>query len=59
MSTTLSIDPDERSQLEQLARTTKDAKTVIRIRATLACLKTQNIRGVRPGSLWLPHNPEA
>lgn len=36
MSTVLSIDPDERSQLEQLARTTKDAKTVIRIRAILA-----------------------
>jgi transposase len=36
MATTLSIDPEERSQLEALARTTKDAKTAIRIRAILA-----------------------
>jgi transposase len=36
MAATLIIDPDERIQLEQLARTTKDAKTVIRIRAILA-----------------------
>lgn len=36
MPTALIIDPDERAQLEHLARTTKDAKTVIRIRAILA-----------------------
>lgn len=36
MPTTLAIAADERSQLETLARTTKDAKTAIRIRAILA-----------------------
>jgi transposase len=36
MPSSLAIDPDERSQLEALARTTKDAKTAIRIRAILA-----------------------
>jgi transposase len=36
MSAALTIDPDERTQLETLARTTKDAKTAIRIRAILA-----------------------
>jgi len=36
MPTALAIDPDERAQLETLARTTKDAKTAIRIRAILA-----------------------
>lgn len=33
---TVTIDPEERTQLEQLARTTKDAKTAIRIRVILA-----------------------
>jgi transposase len=41
-----SIDPDERTQLEQLARTTKDAKTVIRIRAILALDAGYRIRDV-------------
>ena len=36
MAATLTIDPDERSQLEALARTTKDAKTQKRILAILA-----------------------
>jgi transposase len=36
MATTLSIDPDERAQLEQLARSVKDVKTAIRIRVILA-----------------------
>src|ERR1700677_1642744 len=33
---TVTIEPEERSQLEALARSTQDAKTVIRIRAILA-----------------------
>jgi transposase len=36
MSTKFVIESDERAQLETLARTTKDAKTAIRIRAILA-----------------------
>lgn len=36
MPTALSIDPNERSQLETLAAKTKDARTAIRIRAILA-----------------------
>jgi len=36
MSTTLSIDLDERAQLERLARSVKDVKTAIRIRVILA-----------------------
>jgi transposase len=36
MPISLNIGSEERAQLEQLARTTKDAKTVIRIRAILA-----------------------
>ena len=36
MSSTLTIDPEERAQLETLARTVKDAKTAIRIRVILA-----------------------
>lgn len=36
MAATLTIDPDERTQLEVLARTTKNAKIAIRIRAILA-----------------------
>ena len=36
MPSSFAIDPDERSQLETLARTTRDAKTAIRIRAILA-----------------------
>jgi transposase len=36
MATTLFIESDERTQLEQLARSTKDAKTAIRCRVILA-----------------------
>jgi len=36
MTTVLTIHPDERAQLEQLARTVKDVKTAIRIRVILA-----------------------
>jgi transposase len=43
---TLTIDPDERIQLEQLARTTKDAKTAIRIRVILALGNGFSIREV-------------
>lgn len=46
MSAQLTIDPDERAQLEQLARTTKDAKTAIRIRVILALAKGNSVRHV-------------
>jgi hypothetical protein len=36
MAATLSINPAERTQLEQLARNVKDAKTAIRVRVILA-----------------------
>jgi len=36
MATTLTIEPDERAQLEQLARTTTDKKTADRVRIILA-----------------------
>jgi transposase len=46
MAATLSIDPDERVQLEQLARSVKDAKTAIRIRAILALGNGHTVREV-------------
>jgi len=46
MAITLSIDPDERAQLEQLARSVKDAKTAIRIRAILALGNGHTVREV-------------
>jgi len=46
MSVTLSIDPDERAQLEQLARSVKDVKTAIRIRAILALGNGHTVREV-------------
>lgn len=46
MATTLSIDPDERAQLEQLARSVKDAKTAIRVRAILALGNGHTVREV-------------
>ena len=46
MSTTLSIAPDERAQLEALARNVKDAKTAIRIRAILALDDGLRVRDV-------------
>ena len=36
MAIKLNIDPEERTQLEQLARSVKDVKTAIRIRVVLA-----------------------
>jgi transposase len=46
MSATLAIDPDERAQLETLARTVKDVKTAIRIRAILALDDGFHVRDV-------------
>lgn len=43
---TLTIDPDERAQLEALARTTKDAKTAIRIRVILALGNGHSVKHV-------------
>jgi transposase len=46
MAATLSICPDEHAQLEQLARSVKDAKTAIRIRAILALGNGHTVREV-------------
>lgn len=46
MPTTLTIDPDERIQLEQLARTVRDVKTAIRIRVILALSDGYSVREV-------------
>ncbi len=46
MPTTLTIDPDERAQLETLARTVHDVKTAIRIRVILALGDGYSVREV-------------
>lgn len=46
MPTTLTIDPDERTQLETLARTVRDVKTAIRIRVILALGDGYSVREV-------------
>lgn len=46
MAATLTIETDDRIQLEQLARTTKDAKTAIRIRVILALAKGNSVKHV-------------
>lgn len=46
MTTSFAVDPDERTQLEQLARTTKDKKTADRIRIILALADGHSARDV-------------
>jgi len=46
MPTTFAIDPEERTQLEQLARSVRDAKTAIRIRVILALGDGYSVREV-------------
>jgi hypothetical protein len=49
---TLAIPPDEQAQLSALARSTKDAKTAIRIRVILALAGGQSAKHVADMSNW-------